>query len=153
MGGALMLYNLDPILSPDILYALRAMGHGDEILIADANYPAHSSSVNVIRLDGVSATNTLKAVLSVFPLDTYEDPVHTMQVVDNPEAVPHIVSEFDTIVQNAIRTHNVPPVKMCTIERFAFYKRASNSYCIIQTGETRLYGNILLKKGVIKPDG
>lgn len=143
-----MLRGLDPILSPDLLHALRAMGHGDDIVIADANYPAHSSGLPVIRLDGVSATDTLRAVLSVMPLDSFvPDPALTMQVVGKPDDVPPIVAEFQTII-NAVADHRAG---IATLERFAFYERAGGAYTVIQTGERRLYGNIIVKKGVVAP--
>ena len=143
-----MLRNIPPLLSPDLLHALRAMGHGDELVIADANFPAHSAGPSCIRLDGVSATETLRAVLSVMPLDSFvPDPAHTMQVVDNPAAVPEIVAEFQIIINEAA-DH---PAEISSLERFAFYDRARQGFAVVQTGETRLYGNIIVKKGIIAP--
>lgn len=143
-----MLRNIPPILSPDILHCLRAMGHGDEIVIADANFPAYSMGCDVHRLDGITATQVLKAVLTLMPLDSFvPDPAHTMQVVGDPEAVPEIVREF----QGIIDTTADHPAPIATLERFAFYERARTCFAVIQTGESRLYGNIILKKGVIPP--
>jgi L-fucose mutarotase len=143
-----MLRNLPPILSPDLLYALRAMGHGDEIVIADANFPAESSGPDCIRLDGISATDTLHAILQVMPLDTFVPaPARTMQVVGDPDAVPDIVAEFQTIIDGTADK----PAKIATLERHAFYEAASNASAVVQTGETRLYGNIILTKGIIEP--
>lgn len=144
-----MLHNIPPILSPDLLHSLRAMGHGDDIVIADANFPAASMGARVHRLDGIPATHTLEAVLRLMPLDSFvPDPAHTMQVVGEPDAVPEIVAEFQQIIQ-ATADH---PAPIATLERFDFYDRARTAFAIIQTGETRLYGNIILKKGVIAPD-
>ncbi|MCV6604339.1 MAG: fucose isomerase [Porticoccaceae bacterium] len=141
-----MLKNIPPLLGPELLKLLRAMGHGDEIAIVDANYPADSNAQRLVRLDGATATETLQAILSVLPLDTFVDhPVHTMQVVGDANAVPDIVSEFHSIV--ARQESN--PVQPATLERFAFYDRVKNAYAIVSTGETRLYGNILLTKGII----
>lgn len=144
-----MLKGIDPILSPDLLRILRAMGHGDTIVIADANFPAASISSQVVRLDGISATRVLKAVLSVLPLDTFvQDPTQTMEVVGDPTAVPEIVAEFQDLIDRLadISTTIAP------LERFAFYDAAKSGFAVIQTGETRLYGNIILKKGVIGGD-
>lgn len=143
-----MLRNIPAILSPDLLMILRAMGHGDEIVIADANFPATSMGQRVARLDGIPATEVLEAVLRIMPLDAFvDDPAQTMQVVGDPSAVPEIVARFQEIVNNEADN----PAQIRTLERFAFYERAKAAYAIVQTGETRLYGNIILKKGVIKP--
>ncbi|WP_170328983.1 L-fucose mutarotase [Ruegeria arenilitoris] len=141
-----MLRNIDPILSPELLHALRAMGHGDEIVIADANFPGSSIGPTCIRADGSSASEMLKAVLSVMPLDTYvPDPALTMQVVGDPGTVPEAVAEFQTIIDATADC----PARIQGVERFAFYDRAASAFAIVQTGERRLYGNIILKKGVI----
>ncbi|WP_136661267.1 RbsD/FucU domain-containing protein [Nitratireductor sp. XY-223] len=143
-----MLRGLNPILSPDLLYILRAMGHGDDIVIADANFPAESMGQKVVRLDGLSATDVAEAVLSVMPLDSFvDDPAITMQVVDDPQATPPVVEAF----QNIIEVTADSPVPIKSIERFAFYDRAKAAFAIVQTGEGRHYGNIILKKGVIAP--
>lgn len=143
-----MLRDLPPILSPSLLYALRAMGHGDEIAIVDANFPAESSGPDCVRLDGISATDTLKAILSVMPLDTFVNaPARTMQVVGDPDAVPEIVTEFQTIIDDTADK----PARISTLERHAFYEAASHAFAVVQTGETRLYGNIILTKGIIEP--
>ncbi|WP_037313313.1 RbsD/FucU family protein [Ruegeria halocynthiae] len=141
-----MLRNIDPILSPDLLHALRAMGHGDEIVIADANFPGSSIGPDCIRADGSTASEILRAVLSVMPLDAFvSDPALTMQVVENPEATPEAVADFQRII-NATADN---PVQVQSLERFAFYDRASSAFAIVQTGEHRLYGNIILTKGII----
>lgn len=142
-----MLRNIDPILSPELLFALRAMGHGDEIALVDANFPAESLGPSCIRADGSDNSIILKAVLEVMPLDTFvSDPALCMQVVDDPQAVPDTVKDFQTIINAAADA----PADIQSIERFAFYERAKQSFAVVQTGERRLYGNIILKKGVIK---
>ena len=143
-----MLKNLPPLLGPDLLYILRAMGHGDEIAIVDANYPADAAGPELVRLEGISATDVLDAVLSVMPLDDFvEEAAITMQVVGDAGERPPVVTEFERIVR-----HHEPSFAVTSLERFAFYERVRQGYAIVQTGERRLYGNILLKKGVIRPD-
>jgi L-fucose mutarotase len=145
-----MLRNIDPILSPELLKILRAMGHGDEIVIADANFPAEStaraSGAACVRADGSDASEMLRAILSVLPLDSFvPDPALSMQVVGNPDEVPAAVADYQTII-NDVADH---PAQIQSLERFAFYDRAAQAYAVVQTGERRLYGNIILKKGVI----
>ena len=143
-----MLKNIPPILGPDLLGILRAMGHGDEIAIVDANYPADSAGPALIRLDGISATDVLDAILTLMPLDDFVDEAAIcMQVVGHAGKREPVMDEFETIV----RRHE-PKMGLASLERFAFYERVSRGYAIIQTGERRLYGNILLKKGIIRPD-
>ena len=143
-----MLKNIPPILGPDLLGILRAMGHGDEIAIVDANYPADSAGPALIRLDGVSATDALDAILTLMPLDTFvDDAALCMQVVGNATQREPVMDAFETILKK-----HEPAMRLASIERFAFYERVSKGYAIVQTGERRLYGNILLKKGIIRPD-
>lgn len=143
-----MLHNIPPILSPDLLWTLRAMGHGDDIVIADANFPGTTLGTRCHRLDGSGATDALDAILTVLPLDSFVPaPATVMQVVGDPDAVPEVVAEFQRIVDG--RADNPAPID--TLERFAFYERAKGAFAVVQTGETRLYGNIILKKGVIAP--
>ncbi len=142
-----MLLNINPILSPDILHALRAMGHGDDIALVDANYPGTSAKPPCIRADGSDASAVLHAVLTVMPLDTFvPDPAICMQQVDNPDEVPPAVEDFQKIINDTADA----PRDIQSIERFAFYERANNAFAVIQTGERRLYGNIILKKGVVE---
>jgi len=144
-----MLKRLSPVLSPDLLSTLRSMGHGDEIVIADANFPADSMSRRLVRLDGLSATAVLDAVLSVMPLDDFvPEAAWRMEVVGNPGAEQPIFWEF----RDTIARHESPGMRLAGLERFAFYERARAAYAIVATGEERLYGNIILKKGVVKPD-
>ena len=139
-----MLRGIDRLLTPDLLHSLAAMGHGDRIAIVDANFPGSSCAERVHYLPGIDAGAVLRAVLSLLPLDDFiPDAAVTMQVVGNPGAVPEAVGEFTRILHE----HDGPaPV---AIERFAFYELAKTSYAIIQTGEARLYGNVILSKGVI----
>lgn len=143
-----MLKNIPPILGPDLLGILRAMGHGDEIAIVDANYPADAAGPVLVRLDGISATDVLDAILTLMPLDDFVDEAAIcMQVVGEAKRREPVMDEFDRI----IKTHE-PKMGLSSMERFAFYERVSKGYAIVQTGERRLYGNVLLKKGVIRPD-
>jgi len=143
-----MLKNLPPLLTPDALHALASMGHGDDLAIVDANFPAtrlaDQGGARLMELAGASAPETLQAVLQVLPLDDFvPEAAWTMAVVDDPSAVPEAVEEFRRLLQAADQR---PP---CSIERFAFYERARQAFAIIRTGERRSYGNILLRKGVI----
>ena len=142
-----MLRNIDPILSPDLLYALSAMGHGDEIVLADANFPAEALGPKCIRADGSDASSVLRAVLSVLPLDSFVDaPAISMEVVGEPDAIPDAVHDFQSIID----AHADHPKDIQSLERFAFYERAATAFAVVQTGERRLYGNLILKKGVIE---
>lgn len=142
-----MLRGIDPILSPDLLAMLRAMGHGDTLVIADANFPGTTMGRRLIRMDGHDATRVLEAVLTLMPLDDFvPDPAQVMEVVETPKFTPEIVTEFQAIID---RTADAP-AEIVPVERFAFYDLAREAFGVIQTGETRLYGNIILKKGVIR---
>ncbi len=146
-----MLKSIDPLLTPDLLYVLAAMGHGDEIAIVVANYPAQSAGPDVVRLDAADATRALDAVLSLLPLDTFvAEPCWLMEVVGGAagEAEPPIFAEFRAIVAR----REGPRFKLGRLERFAFYERARRCFAIVATGERRLYGNVILKKGVIPPN-
>tara|TARA_R110002020_G_scaffold14225_12_gene50410 strand:+ start:2330 stop:2764 length:435 start_codon:yes stop_codon:yes gene_type:complete len=144
-----MLKLIPPILGPDLLGILRAMGHGDEIAIVDANYPADAAGPALVRLDGISATDVLDAILTLLPLDDFVDEaVFVMQTVGDASRREPVVEAFDAIV----RQHE-PKMSVAPLERFAFYDRVKQAYAVVQTGERRLYGNILLKKGIIRPDG
>ncbi len=141
-----MLKNIPPILGPDLLGILRAMGHGDEIAIVDANYPADSAGPALVRLDGVSATDVLDAILTLMPLDDFVDEAAIcMQVVGDATRREPVMDAFDSILKR-----HEPAMTLSSLERFAFYERVSAGYAVVQTGERRLYGNILLKKGVIR---
>ncbi|WP_240230697.1 RbsD/FucU family protein [Devosia lacusdianchii] len=142
-----MLKNIPPILGPDLLGILRAMGHGDEIAIVDANYPADAAGPALVRLDGISATDVLDAILTLMPLDDFVDEAAIcMQVVGDAGKREPVMDAFEAIV----RQHE-PKMGLGSLERFAFYDRVKQGYAIVQTGESRLYGNIILKKGIIRP--
>ena len=141
-----MLIGLDPLLSPDLLHALAAMGHGDRIVLVDANYPATRGN-RLIALPGIDVVRTLQAVLSLLPCDTFvPDPAAIMQVVGDPGAIPPVVAEMNAL----LAVHGWPAA--AGMERHAFYAAAETAYAIVQTGERRFYGNILLSKGVIPPE-
>ena len=143
-----MLKGLDPLLSPDLLRVLRGMGHGDDIALVDANYPAESSGRPVLRFDGHPVTAMLDAILSVMPLDTFvPDAAWCMEVVDRPDAEEPIFAEFRALIHR----HEGDAFGLAKLERFAFYERARSAVAIVATGERRLYGNVILKKGVIRP--
>ncbi|MDC9824935.1 RbsD/FucU family protein [Devosia sp. ZB163] len=143
-----MLKGIPPILGPDLLYILRAMGHGDEIAIVDANYPADSAGPQLVRLDGITATDVLDAVLTLMPLDTFvDDQAFGMEVVGAPQKREQTHKEFDTLIKK-----HEPDMQLSMLERFAFYERVRGAFAVIQTGERRLYGNVLLKKGIVRPE-
>jgi L-fucose mutarotase len=144
-----MLKNIDPVLSPELLATLRAMGHGDELAIVDANYPAVSSGRPVIRMDGVpSATRILEAVLSLMPLDEFVPcAAFHMQVVDDPTAQIPIFAEFRALLAR----YEPTMAELEGIERYAFYERVKGCFAVVATGERRLYGNLVLKKGIVRP--
>ena len=149
-----MLKSLDPLLNADVLWALRAMGHGDDIVLCDTNFPADSVAREtvlgeVLRIDNASAARVARAVLSVMPLDTFvETPAERMEIVGKPNEVPPVQAE----VQAEIDQAEGRAWPMGSIERFAFYERAKRAYCVVQTGERRFYGCFVLKKGVVPPD-
>jgi len=141
-----MLKNIPNILSPDFLKILMEMGHGDEIVIADGNFPAASIAQRLVRLDGHGIPEILDAVLKFFPLDTYVDsPVGLMELVKGDPYKPIIWDEYRKIILES----KEPFKDFEYIERFAFYERAKNAYAVIATSESALYANIILKKGVV----
>lgn len=145
-----MLLGIDPLLSPDLLMVLRAMGHGDEIAILDANYPALSNARRLVRLDGSDSSRALQAILSLLPLDSFvESPANCMQVVDRPDEIPAAIEDFQTILDGL----SAIPARIARIERSAFYERARTCFAHVATGDRRLYANIILTKGVIGADG
>jgi L-fucose mutarotase len=142
-----MLKGIHPLLSPDLLYALAAMGHGDRIAVVDANFPALGLARRSIVLAGATAPDVLAAILSVLPIDDFApDPVSVMQVVGDAAQLPETVQEFIAI----LATHNL--TAPAQLDRQAFYRAAAEAFAIVQTGERRFYGNILLTKGVVPPD-
>lgn len=144
-----MLKGIHPLLHADVLHALAAMGHGDELAIVDGNFPAASIGRRVVQVAGATASETLEAVLTVFPLDTVVAPAaFTMEVVDEPEAVPEPVREFAA----AFTRHGLADAEIGHLPRGAFYERARTAFAVLRTGERRPYGNILLVKGVVSAD-
>ena len=139
-----MLKSIHPLLTGPLLSILADMGHGDEIAIVDANFPAHAVANRLVETPGVSATAIVEAILTVFPLDDFVDaPAAVMQA---PGDVPAIYAEFST----ALRSAESRSVTVDTIDRFAFYDRSKTAFGVVATGERRLYGNIILKKGVVR---
>ncbi len=140
-----MLKNIPDILSPELLKILMEMGHGDEIVIGDGNFPAAALANKLIRLDGHDVPVILEAVLKLFPLDTYVPaPVALMKVVEGDKTVPVIWDKFKEII------NSTEPAEIEYIDRFEFYDRAKKAYAIIATSEKALYANLILKKGVVK---
>ena len=145
-----MLKGISPILSPELLQVLAAMGHGDELVIGDGNFPAASMARCLVRADGHGVPALLDAILRLFPLDSFvERPASLMAVVVNPNepapAEPPIWEQYRQI----LRRHEPGFTDFELVERFAFYERARQAYAVLATGEGALYANIILKKGVI----
>lgn len=142
-----MLKNIPKILSPELVKILMEMGHGDEIVIADGNFPSETIGKRVVRCDGHGVPELLEAIMKLFPLDTYTDkPVMLMEVVKGDPVVPTIWDDYKEII-NRYEPENC---KIEMIERFAFYERAKTAYAVVATGEEAIYANIILKKGVVK---
>ena len=142
-----MLKGIPKIVSPELSRILCEMGHGDEIVIADGNFPSENFGQRVIRADGIKGTEMLDAVLSLIPLDTYSDPnMILMQLMqcDEGKIDPSIWKEYAAIAEKHDKN-----VRIGNIDRFAFYERAKTAYAVIATGEEAVYANIILKKGVI----
>lgn len=150
-----MLKGISPLLNADVLYALRAMGHGDDLIVADTNFPSDSIARQtrlgrVLRIDNVTAAAAVEAILSLYPLDTFvDDSAGRMEIVGSPDEVPPVQQE----VQQAVDRAEGRPWPMVGVERYAFYERAKQAYCVIQTGERRFYGCFAFRKGVIPPEG
>ena len=149
-----MLININPILSPELLFILRSMGHGDKLILADANFPANTMNKRIIRLDGVNISDAAKAILSVFPLDSFlvsqgKAAVSRMEVDERPQELLDSHKEFINIVKQVSGSNwNVG-----SIERQSFYEEAKKSYAIVTTTDARPFSCFIMTKGVIKPDG
>lgn len=144
-----MLKGIHPLLSPDLLHALQSMGHGDTLAIVDGNFPATANARRLIEIPGVGAPAVLDAVLTVLPLDTRTSPaLFTMEVTDDPTAVPPPVAEFAAV----LTAQDLADMEIGHLERQAFYERARGAFAIVRTGEQRRFGNILLVKGVVASD-
>jgi L-fucose mutarotase len=148
-----MLKGISPLLNSDVLQALRAMGHGDDLIIADTNFPSDSvarltQSGKLLRIDNVSAATAIAAILSVYPLDSFvDDAAARMEIVGSPNEIPPVQQEVQKVI-DAAEGKSWP---MISVERYAFYERAKKAYCVIQTGERRFYGCFAFRKGVVPP--
>ncbi|WP_205438886.1 L-fucose mutarotase [Edwardsiella tarda] len=138
-----MLKNISPLLSPQLLKTLAEMGHGDEIIFADAHFPAHAMGPQVIRADGLSVSDLLAAIIPLFELDSYAPPLVMMAAVEGDSLDPAVEARYLTALFG-----DLPAQPVTRIDRFAFYQRAQQAFAIVITGERAKYGNILLKKGV-----
>ena len=149
-----MLKGIDNRLNAEVLYALRAMGHGDTLVIADTNFPSDAIARqtvlgDLLRMDNLTAAEVAEAVLSVLPLDTFvDDFAGRMEVVGAAAEIPPVQAEVQAVIDAA----EGRPRPMVGIERFDFYERAKHAYAVIQSGERRFYGCIILRKGVIPPE-
>jgi len=143
-----MLKGVDPLLGPELLATLRAMGHADEIAVVDANFPAAANARRLIRAEGATATRIIKAILSVLPLEQFEPVAAFRMAVDGaPDELPPVIREFEGLLK-AVGYEG--PIG--ALERFAFYERTRAAYAIVSTGELRYWGNLILKKGAIPPE-
>jgi len=141
-----MLKGIPNIISPDLMHTLMSMGHGDELVLADGNFPADSHAQRLVRADGLDVCLLLEAIMEFFPLDAFvDDPAVVMAVVDPTADRPPIWEDFQRIL--AAKEGNW--IKLTPIERHAFYARAREAYCVVATSETALYANLILKKGVV----
>ena len=149
-----MLKSLDPLLTPELLHVLAAMGHGDELVLCDANFPADSVARSTVHgrpvvLAGADAPRAARAILSLLPLDTFvETPALRMEVADDSAAVPAVQAEVQAEVDAAAGR----VLSMAPLDRFAFYDRARRAYAVVATGERRFWGCFILTKGVVPPD-
>ncbi|TVR68484.1 MAG: L-fucose mutarotase [Spirochaetaceae bacterium] len=145
-----MLTGISPLLSPELLMIIAEMGHGDELVIGDGNFPAAAMAQRLVRADGHRVKPLLEAILQLFPLDRFvEKPVGLMAVVPGDRTVPTIWEEYRSVVQQLQPERIAGGFEM--VERFAFYERTKEAYAVVATGETELYANIILKKGVVDP--
>jgi len=148
-----VLKNINPLLNPDVLYAIAAMGHGDTLVICDANFPAQrvarkSSLGKLLRIDGATVPEVAEAVLSLMPLDSFiEHPALRMAVVDSPDEIPEVQLEVQAVIDAAETTR----FTLSPVGRFEFYEHASESFAVITCGERRFYGCFIFSKGVIAP--
>jgi L-fucose mutarotase len=143
-----MLKGINPLLGPDLLKILRAMGHGDEIAVVDANYPADTDAKRLVRLDGIDAPTIVDAILSVMPLDDFvEHSAFRPGIKDQPDRVEPVMTELAAMV-----ARHEPSVALVPLQGDAFYARVKTAYALVASGERRLYGNIVLRKGVVRPD-
>ena len=143
-----MLKGIDPLLGPELLATLRAMGHADEIAVVDANFPAAANARRLIRAEGVSAARMVEAILSVLPLEQFEPIAAFRMAVDGaPDELPPVIGEFQRLLKGVGYEGSIG-----ALDRFAYYERTRAAYAIVSTGERRYWGNLILKKGAIPPD-
>ncbi|MSR58167.1 MAG: fucose isomerase [Planctomycetaceae bacterium] len=143
-----MLKHIPGIVSPDLMLVLMQMGHGDELVIADGNYPADSNAQRIVRADGHGAMPLVEAILKFLPIDTFVDDVAVvMRPVDANAAEPPIWNDF----RRLLRAAEGREIVLTQIDREAFYHRSRSAYAVVATGETALYANVILKKGVVGP--
>lgn len=140
-----MLKNIPTVIGPELLKILDEMGHGDEIVIADGNFPSHSIGQRVVRADGIGGEAILDGVLSLIPLDTYAPENFMLMETTNGDPTPEIWAKYEEIAAKHDKN-----VREALIERYAFYERAKKAYAVIATSESAIYANIILKKGVVK---
>ena len=149
-----MLKTIDPVLTPDLLYVLAAMGHGDDLAIVDGNFPAASVGAKTVRggaivLAGVTVPHLVRAVLSVLPVDAYvPDPIRRMEIVGDPATLPPVQQEVASIVEDVCGTDATHPL-LVGVERYAFYEAAKQAFAVVQAIDARGYGCFLVRKGVI----
>jgi len=140
-----MLKGISPLLSPELLAVLARMGHGDEIVLADAHFPGETMNARVLRADGLKIADLLDAILPLFELDAYvDDPLVMMAAVPGDKLDPKVEKAYRAAIDR--HAPHAPPI--ARLERFAFYDRAQQAFAVVMTGETAKYGNIILKKGV-----
>ena len=140
-----MLVGISPLFSPELLATIYRMGHGDEIVLADAHFPGHSVNANTLRADGLGVAALLEAILPLFVLDTYVDsPVFMMDAVPGDTLDPAVEASYWAVIDRV--WPDTPPI--ARVERFAFYEQARDAFAVVMTGETAKYGNVILKKGV-----
>ena len=139
-----MLKGIHSAIGPELLKVLAEMGHGDEIILADAHFPGHSFNDQVLRTDGVKITTLLDGILPLFELDSYDDPLIMMQAVEGDS----LDSSVESSYRDEIQKHVSDAPEVIRIGRFEFYERAKKAAAVVMTGETAKYGNIILKKGV-----
>jgi L-fucose mutarotase len=143
-----MLKGISKYLTPELLAILHQMGHGDEIILADAHFPGHSIGPRVVRADGIPVKELLGGILPLFELDTYASPLMMMEVVPGDTLDPAVEADYMETVRRYVKEAPSP----VRIERHAFYQRAKSAFAIVMTGEVRKYGNLIIKKGVTPPE-
>ncbi len=141
-----MLKGIPPAISPELMYTLMKMGHGDELVLADGNFPADSIAQRIVRADGLGVPDVLEAIARFYPLDQYVDAAaFVMQPVPGDDPSPPIWSQFSQLLEAS----EGKPVELKQVERFAFYEQAKRAYAVVATSETAIYANLILKKGVV----